>query len=93
MNSQIASTDGFSSLASHLGSFRRFSQIVSCDVQGFFTEFLGFLRSMNKDEATVLVVSHGGTIAAILRYLAAEQGRRQSKFISVSVSSMEAYTE
>ena len=30
---------------------------------------------MNKDEATVLIVSHGGTIAAILRYLAAEQGR------------------
>ena len=59
-------------------------------MQGFFTEFVGFLRSMNKDEATVLVVSHGGTIAAILRYLAAEQGRRQSKFISVSVS-MEAF--
>ena len=44
-------------------------------MQGFFADFVGFLRSMNKDEATVLIVSHGGTIAAILRYLAAEQGR------------------
>ena len=44
-------------------------------MQGFFADFVGLLRSMNKDEATVLVVSHGGTIAAILRYLAAEQGR------------------
>ena len=34
---------------------------------------------MNKDEVTVLIVSHGGTIAAILRYLAAEQGRTQLK--------------
>ena len=48
-------------------------------MQGFFLDFIGLLRSMNKDEVTVLIVSHGGTIAAILRYLAAEQGRTQLK--------------
>lgn len=63
----------------NLGQSHQAATFISS--QGFFEEFVAFLASMSKDEATVLVVSHGGTIASILRYLAAEQGENQSYLV------------